>query len=396
MTERRIRLLFVINQFRQGGSERFLFELCKALDKDRFAISILTRTGAVETEHYYSKLLDLGIPIYRRLPNQRVVRRLRPYLRRLPGGIRLLDAPAMARARRAILPLLAQHDLTNIIQIENYYALQPILPDNEQVLIYLMSHRFQYAHDLYGDCRPGRTYRFVIVDPAQREELQDSPCGDAETHYFPLAMDFRGRPELVVPEPPGGVAQIGLFSRLSPERPIEPFFHCLQHLLRDVVAVLHVYGRGDWQTLEPLLERLGIRDKVIFEGHQPDIEAALRRDRIGLVWMISRDAFLGYGSIEVASFGIPVVFWNVHTAPAAQVLAETGEGLHAYGTVAEFVAFNAEILADRERLVALGRRMRAYMVATYDIGRHIAGLEVYYADLVRRIGGRPDGKASSA
>ena len=62
MTERRIRLVFVTSQFSQGGAERYLFETCRALDRKRFDIDILTCQDVDRAVFITQQLRGIGVP----------------------------------------------------------------------------------------------------------------------------------------------------------------------------------------------------------------------------------------------------------------------------------------------------------------------------------------------
>ena len=47
---KKIKILLVLSQLVQHGSERYLFEISKALDKNRFQVEVMTRK-ALETAH---------------------------------------------------------------------------------------------------------------------------------------------------------------------------------------------------------------------------------------------------------------------------------------------------------------------------------------------------------
>lgn len=383
MSNRRIRLLFVIGQLVQGGSERYLFELCRALDKDKFEIEVLTRRRTRPNDYYLPRLTELGIVVHRRLPLP-LDRWARTYVPRL-----YRVAPFRRSMRRALDRQLEmvfgrffdRYDLINCIQIESYNQLQHLLPASRRVLIHLMSARYQYPYDPYAECSPERHYHVVVTDPSQFDDLADSNCRNASSLRFPLVLDCRARPSVFALPPKGTPLRIGIFTRLSPEKPLEPLFFCFQSLVRDYDATLHVYGRGNPEPYRRLLDVLHIRERVFFEGHQVNLEETVRRERLSLGWLISNGPFLGYASIEVASYGMPMVFWNCLPTADEETLAQTGGAIHAFGNVVDFVNFNRELLEQPERLVQLGRDLRAYILAEYDVRHHIHVLEAHMVDL---------------
>ena len=64
----KVKVLFVVSEFWQAGTQRFTFELDRALDKKRFDVSILSilplTTNEYFGDYYYDKHLALESTIY--------------------------------------------------------------------------------------------------------------------------------------------------------------------------------------------------------------------------------------------------------------------------------------------------------------------------------------------
>jgi glycosyltransferase involved in cell wall biosynthesis len=376
MRDRKTRLLVVIAHLSQGGSERFAYELCNAIDRSRFDVEVLTKRRPRPGDYYDEKIRELGIPIHRKLPIflHYIRRYARPLYRFTP--VRLLVETLHRLAARLFMPgLLDQFDVIEAVQLENYYLLQPLLPDNEKVIIHLMSMAFQYDENPYLDCSPGRKYRFVVFDPAMKDDFRESNCSNAEVFSFPLAMDFGDPPDLSASariEPP---YKVGVFIRRHRERPVSGILRAFARLSDSVDAQLVMYGRGRGVHLRAELSDLGIADRVIFEPHA-DIERVLRDDGLSFVWMTCNGPLLGYASIEVASRAFPMLFWNQSETPAAEALAVTGGAVHAHHDPDDLAAETLDLLRDPEELREIGRKLRRHTLETYDMHRHIRRLEV--------------------
>lgn len=382
-TPRRLRVLLVIPSLAQAGAERYLHEYTRALDPQRFAIEVLTSEKASEADYYFRQLRELGVPVHARLHGARLSRlqalipdrrRLRP-LRQAVGraGVTIGDAERSLRLRG----FFDSFDIISCLQIEAYYSIQPVLPNNDRVLIHLMSHQFQYDHPVYEQGLPGRKYRCLYFDPNQVEELRGSALADAETAFVPLALDLTGRDNLYAP-PSTGRKRIAIYSRIDPSRRLEPLIYALQGLVRRTDAELWLYGRGDTKALYTLLDMLRIRDRVVLPGHQEDLEASLRRDQPHLVWMASVGAAIGYGSLEVGSFGFPIAFYSFGGEDEESIRARTGGGVNAFASVPELVDFSVRALEDQPGLTALGGRLRDHIFATNDVRKSVRLLEEQY------------------
>jgi glycosyltransferase involved in cell wall biosynthesis len=384
---RRLRVLLVIPSLAQAGAERYLYEYTRALDPARYEIEVLTSVGAGEADYYFRQLRTLGIPVHTQLHGPRLSRltaliperrRLRPLRQAVvKAGAALGDAERKVRLRG----LLARFDLISCLQIEAYDLLQSALPDNDRVLIHLMSHQFQYDRPAYAAALPGRRYRCLYFDPNQVGELRGSAMEGAETAFVPLALDLSGRERIYAPSATGR-KRIAIYSRIDPSRRLEPLMYAFQGLARRVDAELWLYGRGDTVALNKLLDMLRIRDRVVLPGHQEDLEASLRRDQPHLVWMASVGAAMGYASLEVGSFGFPIVFYSFGAEDEASVRARTGGAVNAFASVPELVDFSVTALADPPGLVALGARLRDHIFELNDVRTSVRLLEAQYERVV--------------
>lgn len=382
---RRVRVLFAISSLVQAGAERYLYEYARALDKDHFAVEVLTPRSVTEGDFYYGKLRELGIPVHRGVPDGREhlidlipkKRRLRP----LREALERLDASVAALEARRLRSFMAGFDVVSLIQIEMYYRLARALPERGKAVIHLMSHRFQYDRDPYARLRPGERYHLCLFDEGQARELAGTPAEGADMTLIPLALDLSGREDRYDPRA-RAAKTVAIVSRIDPSRRFEQLLYSFQALCRRIDVRLHIYGRGDPETLRHLLDPLRIRDKVEFKGHAEDLEAALHRDQPDLVWMISTGGIIGYGGIETGSFGFPIAFYNHGAEPDAEVLEATGGSIASASTIPDFVDLSQALLEDPAARRALGARLRAHVLREHDIHPNVRRLEAFYERII--------------
>ena len=374
----KIRVLVVHSQLAQHGSERYLYEVCKALDKNRFEVSILTRPVFIRNQFYYHKLTELGLTIHCKLITRRHIRfPIKKLYARLGWMRRLVGALQQWQVRLWCGRLVRSADVVAIIGIETYCdAFAPWLDESGNVVIHHMNHKFQFERDYFNECRQRRV---VILDEQQRLEVKASPMADCEMFYFPLSMSLNDRAMLsVTPPATGRLMRFAVVSRLYKDRPNEPLFRCFAALARAVPAELYFYGGGDASQYALLLGELKIVDKVRFMGHQSNLEAALLRDRPAVLWLIAMGPSISYGSVEVASLGLPMVFWNLSRQSYEQILAQTDGALHAFADEASFVDFNLKLLQDPVRLKEHAEHLCRHVRSRFEISHYISSLEDYY------------------
>lgn len=376
--KRKIRVLVVHSQLLQHGSERFLYEICKALDKGQFEVAILTRPFFVRNHFYYHELTKLGLRIHCRLVTRRHVRFPIKWLYDRSGVAKqLVGWFQQLMVRLFCRPLVEWADIISVIGIETYCdTFAPWLDASKKVVIHHMNHQFQFERNYFEECQQRR---IVVLDDQQRMEVANSPLRGCEIFYFPLSMSLSNRATLPVTAPSlDRLVRFVVVSRLYKDRPNEPLFRCFAALSRVVKAELFFYGGGDPSLYAALLADLRIVDKVMFRGHQSNLEEALSRDRPAVLWLVAMGSSISYGSVEVASFGLPMVFWNLSHHSYEEILAMTDGALHAIADEAAFVKFNLSLLQDTMKLQEHADRLRQYVHSRFEISRYIASLEDYY------------------
>jgi glycosyltransferase involved in cell wall biosynthesis len=376
MLNRPLRLLFAVSQFAQGGAERYLYELCSALDRTRFDVHILTRSDVDRTAYYFDRLVSARVPIHAIRPHVADLRRYAPLWARRRAYRTIRHRLSSILAARRIGTFVDRFDIVACIQIENFLELQGLLSRQQGAVIHAMSNRFQYSYDPYDEFRPDVRYRFVTFDRSQTEELHALPCADV--FEWPLSMNFGEYPCLPEVQDTSGTVKIGIFTRLSREKPLEPLFVCFKELTQRINATLHVYGGGDPSIFTRNLNRLGIRSRVFFKGHQPDMITTVRRDELSMCWLMSVGTLLGYSSIELAATGMPMLFWNYGTWSTSRIADETYGAVRSFASVAEFVGAAVSYLSDRQALRQLGTSLQRYVRRRHDINKNIGAIQEYY------------------
>jgi glycosyltransferase involved in cell wall biosynthesis len=155
---------------------------------------------------------------------------------------------------------------------------------------------------------------------------------------------------------------VGVISRLEPFKGHETFLRCASRLARDPSIAFAIVGgailghEGDYaERIEQLADDLGIRERVLFAGHQDDVYPWFDAFTV-VVNPAERDSF-GVVSVEAMATGKPVV---AAMSPGSIDIIEDGESglLVPCGDDEAMAAAVARVLADRqlaERLSSGGR-----------------------------------------
>ncbi len=360
------RLVFYQDSLGQAGSERALYELVRALDPSLYSVRVLT--GTHEPEQHFERLLHAG---------GTCVERFDPWPR-VPHWMPLRfrgrwEVTARNRLGDSLRGRLGTADGLVVFLIENYRAIREWIGGVPTALFH-MSHSAQYARFPFTTVLPGEATKLVLMDPSQSHDLAPTPWATVDRELLPLLLRTEEHPETYSP-PAGSPLRIGYFSRLSPEKPLEPFLFALHVLRGHVDARLHVYGGGDSAAYGQMLRYLGLEQAVSFEGHRKDLSSVLA-DGLALGWMPSLGDFVGYASLELAAAGLPLLFWNLGGYPV-----QPGSVFESSRDVAGLAARTLDLCSDPGALVSRGRRLRDHVIQNHDALRQRDRLNALFARL---------------
>jgi len=375
---KKIKILLVLSQLVQHGSERYLFEISKALDKNRFQVEVMTRKFFVKNHFYYKKLLSLNIPVHTKLISRRHIRfPIKKLYNKFSFLKKTIDWLHRLIIKFSYKNFFEPYDIIAVIGIETYCdALMPFLDKNKNVIIHHVNHQHQFSRNYFNECPQNK---IVFCDKQQEKEIMSSNLSHAALFRFPLSMDLSKRPDLSQRfNERQGPVRIGVVSRLYRDRPNEPLLKCFHALLQQKDANLFFYGSGDPKLYDKLLDDLKIRDKVYFLGHQQNLEQSIKRDSLSILWLTSMGASISYGSVEVASLGVPMIFWDLSTMTYEQILKETKGAMHCFSDLNQFVLFNLELFNDRNKLKTIGFKLRKFVNQKFEISNYIESLQSFY------------------
>ena len=379
MKNNKIKILFVHSQLVQHGSERYLYELCKVLDKDRFEIHVLTRFFLIKDNFYYSKLLDIGCQIHAKLLSLRHLRYPFKFFFNRYKFVRVILRFLHTLLIKIIyFNFFQKFDVIAVIGIETYCdALAPLLDNQKNVIIHHVNHQFQFERNYFDECQQNK---IIISDDQQRNEILNSKMSDAICYFLPLPMAFDKYTNIGLTKVFNkNFTRVAVFSRLYKDRPNEPLFRCFSEFRKfNPNAEMYFYGDGDSSQYYDLLNDLGILDSVIFRGHSRSISDSIINDKIDILWLVSMGKSISYSSIEISGFGMPMVFWNLNDIDSLKILADTNGAINSFNNLKEFIDFNLKISGDDKELRMIGQNVRNYVMNYYDINKNIKKLEDYY------------------
>ena len=394
------RLLIVSASLAQGGNERWIFEICKALDKEKFEIGILCNkdySNAGREQSFYNfyqdKLEKLNVALYKYLDvsKQTLWKRGTNKLKRI---INKNFYQGVNTVNKEIRNLLKEYDVICVIDYYNYFSVKEALHKfcEGKFFVLLHTHKVQLDFDLYNlHFDRHRKYNFAYFAPKQISEIAESGFGIEKNSFFyaPLVLDLSSYPNLFNPIEADPIV-ISVFSRITKARPLEKILEAFSKLQNKIKRQLNLNFYGEiiedsyHQYLLQLAKTLEINDKSIsFLGHALNIAQTIKKNRVNICWGLSNNAVIGYGSIEVEAMGVPSFYWDLDENVNLNdiLLKQSGNSIIVHNKVDDFVAVNVEYLSSNKLLAELSGDRREYVIKNHDISNRIEEFEDYIVAL---------------
>ncbi|MGH7934179.1 MAG: glycosyltransferase family 4 protein [Candidatus Binataceae bacterium] len=373
------RIAIICGSLAQAGTERYVYELCRALDKTRFAVDLLTiAPWGVGRQYYAEPIRQCGIAIRPILPLF--------HWRRLPKLLRRYALAGQEVYRSWLLPkLLAHYDLVIVVQLDYLSDVAFMLPPDTTVLLHLTTHLCQHEPNYYRNKYPGdRAVFLVCMDRCQAQQAQEGLGSVIRGQtVVPLPIDVSGFEE-ITEWSSSTHPIIGSFMRIEPDRDHMPLLRAFAILAKESDAELRCYGRGDASFLEAEAIRLGVGGRVKFPGHVTDIRRTVIDDHIALAWLTAHDDFMGYAGIELGLWGVPTYFYNVIGTMSVQaILRQTAGTVHSYSSEAELAQASLALLRNPGLLREEGRRLRQYVQWHNDSKHVVRQIESFYEEVLQ-------------
>ena len=371
-----IPVLLLARELGQGGSERQLAEIAKALDRSRFAVHV----GCFRPEGFRSaELSSQGIPIVhfpvhslRSFPAVRGAWQLGRYIRR--HGIRLVhtfDTPMNCFAVPAARVFRAP------VVISSQRASRRLSSRPEQFVLRVTDH---LVDAVVVNCEAMR--RHMMEDEGVRAERLRICYNGLDTGLF------RPLPKQRPPTLESASLVIGVVCALRPEKGLptlmEAFAKVVSSGSSDLYSGLRlaIVGSGPMlETLQAMSVELGIQDQCHFEPSTADVAEWLRA--IDIFVLPSLSEALSNSLMEAMACGCAVVASAVGGNP--ELVSDGTTGLL-------FQAGNATELCDRlERLIVdedlrhrVGAKASYSMRECFSLGASAHRMQEIYEELLGR------------
>ncbi len=310
------KVLFVVSDFFQHGAQREMYEIDKALNKDRFQVALLSlaplNSRADIFDYYYQKHLELNSKI---IFNQEIIIQNRSLLFRTVNKLtsNYLKNKENETNTSKLKAFFDTFDRVIFMGEYTYQKLSKNIPVDyfTELLVFIMSSRFQSEN--FRDFNKNNNYTFIGGFEQAHLAYEFEGFSHYKNCYIPLALEV-SKEFNKWHYHNNKVKKIGIFTRLNTDKPLDPFFYAFQILLKQTLNIeLHIFGGGDYKKAgyDRYLNNLDIVDKVFFRGHQIDMKQTILEEKIDLIWFQGYNSLpAGYAALEVSLTGVPQLFWD--------------------------------------------------------------------------------------
>lgn len=177
---------------------------------------------------------------------------------------------------------------------------------------------------------------------------------------------------------------IGIVGRLSPEKGHEIFLRAGAEVIRRrgnirlIIIGSSELGPEDYMdSLKGLIEKLNIKEKVIFTGFRDDLPTVMAALDIIIVPSV-REPF-GRVIIEAMAMEKPVIATDSGGVP--EIISEGCGVLVRHGDIEGIVSAVIHILDNKDTGEQMGRKARDFVKERFDIIRHVSEIERLYNNL---------------
>lgn len=379
---KKLNILFIVSEFWQAGTQRFTFEMDAAIDKSKFDITILSLRNLNSNENwedfYYKKHLAIGskIVFYNNLIKQQA-KSIKDKIKDKITNVKKQDK------QKTLNHFFNDFDAISIMGEYNYPFIAPFLNQDqkEKCIIHIMNSIHQ-NDKLYIKFNKDEKHNFCSGFTENEIQAELKGFSNFQHYFLPLSIAIENNKLWKYKK--AKIKKIGVFTRLTQHKPLDPFFYAFQLLLDKTPDVeLHIYGTGNpvESGMMRYVKQLNINHKVFFRGHQEDLKQTAIQDDLDLVWFHGYYGQPGgFSGFDICSLGIPQVFWDFSN----QTANADDELLPMYNHLSSFVEKSFDVLSNEIKAEKLSTAQFLNLKENRDVAVNIAILQNLYLNISQK------------
>ena len=364
----KVRVVFWAGSFERAGTQRFLLELLRRLDRERFEPIVF----AIKPEgELLPAITSLGVPVHAFGAWSGPL---------APATLRDVLRAVLFLRREKVQILSCMLGITTILgPFVGRLAGVPVVVNNQRNLTYWFSGGVREWS--YGFVNRRLVDAVLVNSGTARQELIDRFGVDSEavvdigvgidaTRFTDATPDAGLRAELELE----GKRVVGIVAKLSPVKNHSMFLEAAAAMTsqRDDVEFL-IVGDGPLRSrLEKKASELGLGGRVHFLGAQEDVPSILKL--MDVFVLTSRSEGAPNAIVEAMASGLPVVATRVGGVPEIVVDGTTGL-MVGEGQAGDLASAVLGLLADPERAKLMGDAAAERALKRYDVSVVVRGLE---------------------
>ncbi len=359
MGDEKIKIVYIICNFAFGGAERFLLDLIKHLNLERYEVHILTIMGGGPLEKEF-KDLNVRIQIFKKKTKLGlgILWQIYCYLKREKPQIvhtHLFAGDTWGR----IAAILAGAPI--IISTEHNTNL------DEGLLKRLIKRILSYKTDKIVAVSNAVSDYSIRVDKKKKKKILVIPNGICFEKFVPKAKKFEHIPIL------------GVIGRLEIQKGHAYLFQAL-NLVKDIPWKLWLVGEGSLRKkLEKQVKELSLEERVSFLGAQYNVLEILQT--IDIFILPSLWEGLGIAVLEAAAMAKPIIASKVGGIP--EIIEDKKTGLLVEPKkVTDLGEAIRWMLGHENEANEMGRCARKIVLEKFDIEKMVKEYEKLYERLM--------------
>jgi glycosyltransferase involved in cell wall biosynthesis len=362
VSDRKIRVLHVIDSDFVGGAQDLLWGLCKYSDKERFELDICFLQS--HGEQYRGRYCAVANRVFSLFASK-------------AGAVKLLFPPLGVRAGRYDIVhshLFISFLWTSIwLPLIGKRAIHSINHTKDQVPAYYFPLYKQFARKNSVYFALNKTVQQNLIQRYVRpEKIVWQPIGIDVERFRETTGNVRDiRDKYGIGDTNRIILRV---ARLEKDKKHELFIRAMSDVIRKVPdAKLVIAGEGSLrEELETLVNKLGLTNNVAFCGECRDDLPQLNR--------ISKIAFaLGWGSATTENMfcGLPIV--SFAGVGAEEILIQGENGFIApLNDIEAFALYAIDLLLNEEKRTAMGQKAKLRVQSDFTFEKNAKAYETFY------------------
>jgi glycosyltransferase involved in cell wall biosynthesis len=373
------KILFIVSDFYQSGANRYAYEIDKSLDKSKIDLSILSwhklNNSEIWNDYYFSRHQELGTPIFfENEINQLTIPTFKERFEK-----KILNKP-FPNERQMFHDFLESFVKIIVIGEYLYPYVARFMNEKELDKTYISIHNSIFQHkENYDRYDKKQFYQFISSFKDGMYQIEFQSFENYSHVFFPLSIHIENSVFKTDYELKESV-KIGIFTRLSHTKPLDPFLYAFQLILEKYpTAEFHIYGSGDPEKegVMRIVKQLDLESKVIFRGHQEDLIATALADNLNLIWLHGYYGIPGgFSGFDICTTKIPQIFWDFSVSSDKF----SDPRFPMYHQLSKFVAKSLEIIEDPSKAKDLAEVQYKYIDEEKNVQKFIHILESLFEE----------------